>query len=174
MNTRKRLGWLELIEGILEHNRNSAYFSDSLGIVYDKISRDVCECHLTAEKKLCNPFHILHGGVYYTVMDQLAGSMAALTGKAGDAGQQRELYEVRPPGRDRPLPHGERPHWPQHRRLRGEMLRRGRRVAVLRHVPHLFHPADRKYRALTPGKMAKKPCKSWACVLSCNCIEVST
>lgn len=73
----------ELIEGILEHNRNSAYFSDSLGIEYDKISRDVCECHLTAEKKLCNPFHILHGGVYYTVMDQLAGSMAALTGKAG-------------------------------------------------------------------------------------------
>lgn len=73
----------ELIEGILEHNRNSSYFSDSLGIEYDKISRDVCECHLTAEKKLCNPFHILHGGVYYTVMDQLAGSMAALTGKAG-------------------------------------------------------------------------------------------
>ena len=73
----------ELIEGILEHNRNSAYFSDSLGIEYDKISRDVCECHLTAEKKLCNPFHILHGGVYYTVMDQLAGSMAALTGKTG-------------------------------------------------------------------------------------------
>lgn len=73
----------ELIEGILEHNRNSSYFSDSLGIEYDRISRDVCECHLTAEKKLCNPFHILHGGVYYTVMDQLAGSMAALTGKAG-------------------------------------------------------------------------------------------
>lgn len=73
----------ELIEGILEHNRNGAYFSDSLGIEYDKISRDVCECHIKAEKKLCNPFHILHGGVYYTVMDQLAGSMAALTGKAG-------------------------------------------------------------------------------------------
>ena len=73
----------KLIEGILEHNRNGAYFSDSLGIEYDKISRDVCECHLTAEKKLCNPFHILHGGVYYTMMDQLAGSMAALTGKAG-------------------------------------------------------------------------------------------
>lgn len=73
----------ELIEGILEHNRSGAYFSDSLGIEYDKISRDVCECHIKAEKKLCNPFHILHGGVYYTVMDQLAGSMAALTGKAG-------------------------------------------------------------------------------------------
>ena len=73
----------ELIEGILEHNRNGAYFSDMLGIEYDKISRDVCECHITATKQLCNPFHILHGGVYYTVMDQLAGSMAALTGKAG-------------------------------------------------------------------------------------------
>ncbi len=73
----------ELINGILEHNRQGSYFSDSLGIEYDHIGRDYCECHLTAEKRLCNPLHILHGGVYYTVMDQIAGTMAALTGKAG-------------------------------------------------------------------------------------------
>ena len=73
----------ELIDGILQHNRNGNYFSDLLGIEYDTITKDVCECHLKVEKKLCNPFHIMHGGVYYTVMDQLAGSMAALTGKGG-------------------------------------------------------------------------------------------
>ena len=59
------------------------WFSNQLKIVYDHLDSRSAEGHIVAEKEHCNPFNIVHGGVYYTLMDQLAGMATAATGRGG-------------------------------------------------------------------------------------------
>ncbi|HBK03936.1 MAG TPA: hypothetical protein DDY87_06090 [Clostridiales bacterium] len=72
-----------LYRQIMEGSSQPGWFSTQLKIVYDHLDGRSAEGHIVAEKEHCNPFNIVHGGVYYTLMDQLAGMAAAATGRGG-------------------------------------------------------------------------------------------
>lgn len=72
----------ELEQNILEYSRTPGYFSALVGLEYESISVRGGVGYVTATKELCNPYGILHGGVYYTLMDQLAGMAACCSGQA--------------------------------------------------------------------------------------------
>lgn len=85
-----------LCRRIMEGSSQPGWFSNQLKIVYDHLDSRSAEGHIVAEKEHCNPFNIVHGGVYYTLMDQLAG-MATGRYRPGrrDAGCQCQLSEIR-------------------------------------------------------------------------------
>ena len=72
-----------LCRRIVEGASQPGWFSNQLKIVYDHLDSRSAEGHIVAEKEHCNPFNIVHGGVYYTLMDQLAGMATAATGRGG-------------------------------------------------------------------------------------------
>ena len=72
-----------LCRRIMEGASQPGWFSNQLKIVYDHLDSRSAEGHIVAEKEHCNPFNIVHGGVYYTLMDQLAGMATAATGRGG-------------------------------------------------------------------------------------------
>lgn len=71
------------VEFILARNSSSETFTGSLGLSCDLLEDDFAKGHFVGEKRLCNPLGIVHGGVYFTLMDQLAGMMAAVSGRVG-------------------------------------------------------------------------------------------
>lgn len=71
----------EFFQYILNRSNTQGKFSTLEGIHYDTLDLTGAEGHFVATQPLCNPFGIVHGGVYYTVMDQLAGMMASATGR---------------------------------------------------------------------------------------------
>ena len=71
----------EFYQYILEGSSAPGQFSSLAGLVFDKLDETGAEGHFEAVKELCNPFGIVHGGVYYTLMDQLAGMAASSTGQ---------------------------------------------------------------------------------------------
>ena len=72
-----------LCRRIVEGASQPGWFSNQLKIVYDHLDSRSAEGHIVAEKEHCNPFNIVHGGVYNTLMDQLAGMATAATGRGG-------------------------------------------------------------------------------------------
>lgn len=51
-------------------------FSHTLGIVYDEISPDKVVAHLDVSPQLCQPMGIVHGGIYTSLVEDVA-SLAA-------------------------------------------------------------------------------------------------
>ena len=72
-----------LYRQIMAGSSEPGWFSTLLKIEYDHLDGHSAEGHVVATREHCNPFHIVHGGVYYTLMDQLAGMAAAATGRGG-------------------------------------------------------------------------------------------
>lgn len=73
----------ELSQFILERSNQKGWFCSTGGIHYDSVSPTLATAHFVVNEGLVNPMNIVHGGVYYTVMDQLAGMAAGSTGRAG-------------------------------------------------------------------------------------------
>ena len=48
----------------MEGSSQPGWFSNQLKIVYDHLDSRSAEGHIVAEKEHCNPFNIVHGGVY--------------------------------------------------------------------------------------------------------------
>lgn len=71
----------ELYVQIMEGSSTPVQFSTTVGLVFDRLDPTGAEGHFLAAKELCNPFGIVHGGVYYTLMDQLAGMAASSSGR---------------------------------------------------------------------------------------------
>ena len=71
----------QLYETIMQGSSAPGQFSALAGLVFDKLDETGVEGHFEARKELCNPFGIVHGGVYYTLMDQMAGMAACSTGR---------------------------------------------------------------------------------------------
>lgn len=68
---------------VVKRSSSPEYFAGHLGMVYDRLDDRSAEGHIKAEPQLCNPFGILHGGVYYSLMDQLSGMLVAAAGWGG-------------------------------------------------------------------------------------------
>ena len=66
---------------IMEDSVAPVQFSTMVGLAFDRLDQTGAEGHFVATKELCNPFGIVHGGVYYTLMDQLAGMAACSSGR---------------------------------------------------------------------------------------------
>lgn len=66
---------------IMEGSGRPGQFSATLGMAFDRLDENGAEGHFLAVRELCNPFGIVHGGVYYAMMDQLAGMAACSTGR---------------------------------------------------------------------------------------------
>lgn len=73
----------KLCDFILERSNREGWFCSHGGIRYDSVSPTLATAHFVVNEDLVNPLGICHGGVYYTVMDQLAGMAAGSTGRAG-------------------------------------------------------------------------------------------
>lgn len=56
-------------------------FTSANGLVCDELTPEVARGHFVVTPQLCNPLGIAHGGVYYTLMDQLAGILVAVNGR---------------------------------------------------------------------------------------------
>lgn len=74
---------LDYNQRIIDRCDTPGHFGALLGLTCDRLDRDGAEGHFTVTRQLCNPLGIVHGGVYFTLMDQLAGMAAAATGRAG-------------------------------------------------------------------------------------------
>ena len=72
-----------LCRRIMEGSSQPGWFSNQLKIVYDHLDSRSAEGHIVAEKEHCNPFNIVHGGVYCTLLDQVAGAAACTRGSRG-------------------------------------------------------------------------------------------
>ncbi len=72
-----------LAEKILARSNSGGYFSTIIGASYDSVSPHAAEGHFTAAKAQCNPYGIVHGGVYYTLLDQLTGMAVGASGSVG-------------------------------------------------------------------------------------------
>lgn len=68
---------------IIERSSQQEWFAPMLEIQYDHLDSKSAEAHFVAKRKHCNPFGIVHGGAYYTLMDQMAGMAASATGRGG-------------------------------------------------------------------------------------------
>ncbi|MBR1780486.1 MAG: hypothetical protein IJ751_03685 [Oscillospiraceae bacterium] len=65
-----------LADLMLERSGKPGYFSSKVGNRYTELSVEGGVGYVTATRDNCNPLGILHGGVYYTLMDQLTGMAA--------------------------------------------------------------------------------------------------
>lgn len=72
---------MTLEEKILASSQHPGHFSSRIGLKFDRIDRYGGEGSFEATWDLCNPYGIVHGGVYYTMMDQMAGMAACCTGR---------------------------------------------------------------------------------------------
>lgn len=72
----------EFYQTIMERCSTPGHFSGLLGLKCDSLTPRRAEGYFVATHELCNPLGIVHGGVYYTLMDQLAGMAASSTGMA--------------------------------------------------------------------------------------------
>lgn len=66
---------------IMEHSGRPGQFAAGVGLTYESISLQGGVGYVKATKENCNPYGILHGGAYYTLMDQLAGMAACCSGR---------------------------------------------------------------------------------------------
>lgn len=66
---------------IMERSSQPGYFAAAVGLTYESVSLRGGVGYVEATKEKCNPYGILHGGVYYTLMDQLAGMAACCSGR---------------------------------------------------------------------------------------------
>lgn len=68
---------------IIDRCATPGHFSALLGLQCDSLTPRRAEGHVEVTEPLCNPLGIAHGGVYFTLMDQLSGMAASSTGTAG-------------------------------------------------------------------------------------------
>lgn len=73
----------DVYQKIMDRCATPGHFSALLGLRCDSLSPQRAEGHVEVTEPLCNPLGIAHGGVYFTLMDQLAGMAASSTGTAG-------------------------------------------------------------------------------------------
>lgn len=92
----------QLYDGVLESIGAPGCYASALGMTVDRLDRDGAEGHFTAARELCNPFGILHGGAFYTAMDQLTGmAVISAAGRAAVTLDSNVSYL-------KPVPMGER------------------------------------------------------------------
>lgn len=73
-------------------------FSHTLGIVYDEVSPDKVVAHLDVRPELCQPMGIVHGGIYTSLVEDVA-SLAAwwwLGGRGLAVGSSNSTDFLRP------------------------------------------------------------------------------
>lgn len=73
----------DFYQQIMDRCATPGHFSALLGLQCDSLSPQRAEGHVEVTEPLCNPLGIVHGGVYFTLMDQLAGMAASSTGTGG-------------------------------------------------------------------------------------------
>lgn len=73
----------DFYQKIIDRCSTPGHFSALLGLRCDSLTPQRVEGHFEVTEQLCNPLGIVHGGVYFTLMDQLAGMAASSTGIAG-------------------------------------------------------------------------------------------
>ena len=67
-------------------------FGDLIGLTFTRVEKGCSQCVLEVDRKLLNPFRILHGGATYTMAD--TGMGAALL-SCIDADQQCSTIEIK-------------------------------------------------------------------------------
>ncbi|MCY1004151.1 PaaI family thioesterase [Nannocystis pusilla] len=81
------------IVAILNDHRSA--FDRLIGLVFTSVSDDAVEAEVPVTPQLLQPYGLVHGGVYATIVESLASSGAALS--AMRRGQSTVGLETRPP-----------------------------------------------------------------------------
>lgn len=80
------------VDFVLSRNQSEENFPNSIGIVFDVLEPRRATAHVVVERRLCNPLGIAHGGMYFTMMDQMAGMMVASSGRVSVTTQSSVNY----------------------------------------------------------------------------------
>ncbi len=73
--------WNTLYERLRARSNRPGHFTSELGLNITRLEHFRCEAEITPTRQENNPRGIIHGGVLYTMIDQVAGLAACTTGR---------------------------------------------------------------------------------------------